>query len=66
MPMDKLIKIRALLDGKGCVLVRNEGLIDWYVHCWLEQGGYKDVFNMYVSNIDDALDEIIEKLGGNY
>lgn len=72
--MEKLKKIVELLNGKGQVLIRNEGKSQWYVHCWLESQRHckefdsiesyleQDIYSRYVTDLDSALDEIIEKL----
>lgn len=72
--MEKLKKIVELLNGKGSILVRDEKPDKWFVHChwnWSsdiqaevppdERIG-KVIFRDYVSDLDVALDEIIEKL----
>ena len=76
--MEKLKKIVELLNGKGSILVRDAKPDKWFVHChwnWssdvqsevpYEERIKKIIFKEYVSGLDSALDEIIEKLEGDF
>jgi hypothetical protein len=80
MAIDKLKRITELLDGKGSILIRNahdNQSGQWFVHChwnwssWvqsevtLDERIGKVIFKDYVTDLEAALDEIIENLGGN-
>jgi hypothetical protein len=78
MGLNKLNTIADLLDGKGSILVRNtcSEPEKWFVHChwnwnsWVQSEVTADerikkvIFKDYVTDLEAALDVIIEKLGG--
>ena len=74
MAFEKVRNIAKLLDGKGCILVRNDEVNTWFIHCWwenvsretLEEKRSADIYCKYVADVEfeNSLDEIIKKLGG--
>lgn len=71
-------RIKDILKDKGILLVRTDESGKWFVHCWLldgtvrtqQQGNLitscagRSIYRKYVDDIEQALDDVIEIIGG--